>query len=647
VKMAPWLGRDCIKSNGIPLTSPLLGTTNWITVTGTFTTAADQYWIDYLYLARQNSTGGAVYVNSVHLFRENDPDRVDLLHQPYADSVSNFDSMSAFQWDELIQDAQRHGVYLKLVVDEKNEWIRNHITPSGVFTTTASNDNFYAAPNTKVRWLEQAWWRYIIARWGYSTAIHSFEYVNEGDPYDGNHYQAADAFARFIHQNDPSHHMVTTSFWTSFPNKEFWSNPKYPDMDYADLHAYISTGWGATAAFVATSRVVANPSPLFPGNAVHIGGKEKLDLPITPRGLVVRGPGEWIVRYWMKADKLTVNCPFKSSGGMQGVRYRVDGGSGSGGKVAVVPGRVDGKTYVCTSPAGSFDWKQFRSDRDSDGNLLPAAQRLIFADDQPHEVMLYLENSSGTGGDAWIGDVELVSPSGQVVPVIGRFATTPLDDDTAWFNRAYGDLFGAGSPVGARMPLVRGETGVDYVDKQQWNRGLVSDTAGIWLHNNIWGQINPGGMYDLMWWAAETIPPKLYSNYLTYRNFMQGIPLNNGSYKDIDATTSSPMLRAWGQRDDVHGMMHLWIQNLQHNWKRVVSKTPITPVLGSVLIPHVQAGDYCVDWWNTYRATDPVFLTQVIQVSDALTLTLPAPLRDDVAVRIRRVKGNGTCSPLK
>ena len=35
-----------------------------------------------------------------------------------------------------------------------------------------------------------------------------------------------------------------------------------------------------------------------------------------------------------------------------------------------------------------------------------------------------------------------------------------MSDDTAWFNRAYGELFG-GRLTGARMPLVRGETGID------------------------------------------------------------------------------------------------------------------------------------------------------------------------------------------
>jgi hypothetical protein len=644
VKQAGWMGSDCVQANGIQITPPVLGTTGWITTTGVITTRADQYWLDNLYLARQNAQGGQVYIDAVHVWREDDPARVDVLHQPMADSHKYFDSMNAALWDGFIESAETHGVYLKLVVDEKNEWIRNHITPAGVFTDTFSNNNFYAAPNTKVRWLEQAWWRYIIARWGYSTAIHSFEYVNEGDPYNGYHYEAANAFGRYVHENDPSHHMVTTSFWTSFPNKEFWSNAQYPDVDYADLHAYVSTGWGATAAFIDSARIVTHPSPLFPGNGVHIGASEKFSVPITPRGLVIRGPGEWIVRYWMKASKLTVACPFNTSGGMQRIRYRVDGGGFSGGKEGVVPGRPDAKDFVCTSPGGSFDWKQFRSDRDGDGNLLPASQRLIFEDSQPHEILLYLENSAGTLGDAWIGDVELVSPTGHVVPVIGQFDTTPLDEDTSWFNRAYGDLFGASSPVGARMPLVRGETGIDYPDKQQLNPALISDTAGIWLHNNVWGQMNAGGMYDLMWWASETIPQRIYSNYLTYRNFMEGIPLNNGSYKDVGAQTSSPSMRAWGQRDDLNGRMHLWIQNVQHTWKRVVSKEPIAPISGSVVIPDVANGLYCVTWWNPYKVTNPVFLTQTLTATDALTLTLPAPLQDDVAVQVNRLEGKDICS---
>ncbi len=210
-------------------------------------------------MTRENASAGQMYIDEVHMYRTNDPAHVDVLRQPYANSIEHFDAMNAAQWDLYIQSAEEHGVYLKLVIDEKNEWIRNHMGADGKMTLTGSNDNFYAAPGTKVRWLEQAWWRYIIARWGYSPAVHSFEYINEGDPYNGRLYEATEAMAKYFHQNDPSHHMVTTSFWSSFPNMEFWSNPLYADMDYVDLHAYISTGWGLTAV-ISPVKYVRDPA---------------------------------------------------------------------------------------------------------------------------------------------------------------------------------------------------------------------------------------------------------------------------------------------------------------------------------------------------------------------------------------------------
>jgi len=171
----------------------------------------------------------------------------------------------------------------------------------------------------------------------------------------------------------------------------------------------------------------------------------------------------------MKADNLVAACPFSTSGGMQRVAWQIDGGGFNGGRGGVVPFNTEAKDFICTSRGGTYDWTQFSSDRDRDGNSLPLPTRLVLNDTAPHEIMLYIDNSHGTSGSAMIGDIELVSPSGQIVPVIGQFDTTPLDQDTAWFNRAYGDLFGGKSPVGAHMPLVRGETGIDSPGKLEWN----------------------------------------------------------------------------------------------------------------------------------------------------------------------------------
>src|SRR3990170_4768089 len=132
IKQAGWLGTACDQpNNGTLITAPLQSTSGWTTVAGTYTTSASQYWLDYLYMARQNATGGAVYVDEVRVWRTNDPDQVNLLREPNANSHLAFDPMASARWDAIFDSAAARGVYLKLVVDEKNEWIRSRIGADG------------------------------------------------------------------------------------------------------------------------------------------------------------------------------------------------------------------------------------------------------------------------------------------------------------------------------------------------------------------------------------------------------------------------------------------------------------------------------------------------------------------------------------
>ncbi len=647
IKTGDWLEKRCEQAGeGRPLTQPLSGSSNWTEVSGALRTAPGQTRLDFLYLARQSGSGTAL-VDEVRLYEENDALQRNLLADGRADAHLVFEPAAAARWDAIIQSAEEHGVYLKLVIDEKNEWIRNRINAEGQFTTEGDNNNFYAAPGRKVRWLQQAWWRYVIARWGYSTAIHSFEYINEGDPYNGNHYEAANSMARYFHRWDPSRHMVTTSMWASFPNKELWSNPDYGDLDYADLHAYLSTGWpDQNASFVSTFALDTSASNQHNGlNAVRIDAGASGATTITPRGLVLREKGEWLVRYWMKARGFQMSCPYNTSGGMQRVRWSLDGGTYNGGREAVVPTNSEGSDFVCTAPDGTYDWQQFRSDRDNQGQPLAEQFRLVIQDEQPHEIALSIENASGTRGSAWISQVELVSPSGRVTPVIGAFDATRFDDDTAWYNAAYGLLLGANSPVGAGMPLMRGEAGLDDPQMGGYLANLNRDKDGVWLHNNVWAQLGPGGMTDLMWWTSETIMenaqtgrvPGLLPVYRTYRDFVEGIPLNNGQYHDAKAQTSDPRLRAWGQRDDASGQAHLWIQNREHTWRAVADGKRIPAVAGSVLLTGMPPATYRVEWWDTYTPGAGVIKTEVIASNGGmLVLALPQPLVSDIAVKITR-----------
>lgn len=637
-----WLDDGCRDLN-TPLVPPRSGSTGWYTETGTLTTGSDQYFVNYLHVVLKDISSGSANIDSISMIQVNDPSQVNLLRHSRADSHLHFDYVNAAKWNLLIDSAARHGVYLKIVIDEKNEWIRNVLQADGAFGKF-DNNNFYAAPDTAVRWLQQAWWRYLIARWGYSTAIHSFEFVNEGDPYNSNHYKAAAAMAEYFDAHDPSQHMVTTSMWHSFPAAEFWANPQYQALDYADLHAYTTTNIDSDTGNFPTALLETRPPFVHSGErSLRIPATQKLNVSLTPRGLTLNEPGEWTIRYWLKASNFKSNCAFDSDGKMLRVRWMLDGGTFYGGTEGIVPSRADGKGFVCNSPDGTFDWLEVTSQQDRNNKEIPLEHRLVITDTLPHELLLFVQNSDGAGGQAWVDDVQIISPSGKQVPVLGTFEERSFAQDTAWYTAAYSLLWGATSPISVHKPLVRGEAGMNSNEFPNGLDTVNQDQQGIWLHNFVWGQINPGGMYDLFWWGNKMIednPQKgrngnLYSVFAPFAKFMQDIPLNNGNYRDAHAVASNPRLRVWGQRDDRDGRAHLWIQNLDNQWDRVVAKKKLEPVRGTITLSGLPPGECRVEWWDTYRVTDQIVLTETIRVSKDLTLKLPNPLTTDMAAKLQ------------
>jgi len=639
-----WPSKGCAGINSRLLVIPRVGTTDWYTTTGTLTTRADQSFLDFLYIILQNTASGRANIDSIALTERDDPMQINLLRRGRASSHLYFDSVNAAKWDAIIASAEQHGVYLKLVIDEKNDWIRNILQADGTFGQR-DNNNFYAAPNTAVRWLQEAWWRYVIARWGYSTAIHSFEYVNEGDPYNGNHYRAAAAMARYFDANDSAQHMVTTSMWHSFPATRFWNNPEFQAIDYADLHAYtINNIDSDTAEFPAANLETRRQFVHSGSRALRIPAVQEMNLPLTPRGLALDEPGEWVIRYWLRAKDFKSDCEANSQGSMLRVRWMLDDGAFYGGAEGVVPAATNGKDFLCTTPDGTFAWREFSSQQNRAGQTVPLEQRLVITDTRPHELMLYLQNAKGARGEAWIDDVQIISPSGKRVPTLGTFEPRNFTQDTAWFTAAYSLLRGVTSPVGVHKPLVRGEAGLNNSDFPDGLFQVNQDQQGVWLHNFVWGQINSGGMYDLLWWGEYMIednPSKgrngnLFGVFARFADFMRDIPLNNGAYRDANAVASDPRLRVWGQRDDQNGRAHLWIQNTNHTWTNIIAGQTIQPISGTITIANFKPGSYTVTWWNTTEQAP--LQNQTVRVTDKgiLTLTLPAPLATDVAVKIRK-----------
>ncbi len=214
----------------------------YMTVEGTWN-SGNRDFLPYVYVVLENvnSVEQGLQVDRIEI-------REDLGNGEYGPCILGkswfayhyyMDQHKAWAFDKVIELAEEYDIYLKLVLMEKQDWIMCHITPAGDITDSESANYFYGQYRTidKGRWLQQAWWRYCQARWGYSPHIHSWEACNEADPGSYRHYAQVDEMGKYMSQFG-NKHLSSTSFWSGFPKDQFWANTAYPYVDYADLHLY-------------------------------------------------------------------------------------------------------------------------------------------------------------------------------------------------------------------------------------------------------------------------------------------------------------------------------------------------------------------------------------------------------------------------
>lgn len=470
---------------GAPVTSyvSVNSGTEWRMLEGWIETGSDADFLPFFYLALENAAGGAAYID--HVWIEEDLGGAEfgpnIISKPWMAHHLYFDQRGSYAFDLVLALAEEKGVFLRPVLLEKNDWLFNRFDDAGepiLFESGCGGTGPVADParcpgnrwfygdgrrTTKVRWLQQAWWRYVQARWGYSPNIHSWELLNEGDPADLHHYILADEFGKYMHRWGANSHLVSTSFWHSFPKEQFWANPSAANVDFADIHLYMDE-------------------------------------------------------------------------------------------------------------------------------------------------------------------------------------TDPLFGDTAQMTQSLSLQIGALRPGGAGKPVIRGEAGLRSMARGEAHPLLLRDLGGVWLHNYLWAQLNPGGLIESYWWVEPHI---LYrrqnevvydhrSQFGNYYRFIKDLPLNNGFYRDAAASTSNTRVLAIGQKDLQNRRAHLWIRNADHTWNKVIEGAAIEPVSGSIRIAGFQPGEaYRVEWWDTWAVSEPVRRSESIYADvDGNIHMVVSNLLTDLAVKI-------------
>jgi len=270
-----WVDNCHQAGTGITITNYGRSTNGFATLEGSWNSGSNNF-LPRFYVALENATVGKAWIDSIS-FREdlgNGQFGPEIIKEPSMQYDTYFKEDPARNLDKTVESAEKNGVYLKLVLEDKGDMIYWKIDDDGTYVINGKPDNqdgIYAQGRTlnKSKWLQQAYWRYFQARWGYSPAIHSWEFTNEGD-LTYNHYMITDELGKYMrcrvfgvepgggdsakcNYNHPNWHMSTTSFYAYYPVAELWANPRTPNVDYADIHAYISTGWRRNSLYESDS----------------------------------------------------------------------------------------------------------------------------------------------------------------------------------------------------------------------------------------------------------------------------------------------------------------------------------------------------------------------------------------------------------
>lgn len=217
------------------------GDTPWHVATADFVADGD-FPDQFLALVLENSRDGAAYLDAItlHEVRDDGTLGAQLLRNPQVNSHLTFDDRRAAGIDAILTEADRRGFAFKLVISEKNEWLMNHLGREGL--PDPLGGNFNAASGSAGRWLHEAYWRYLSARYGAHRSVHSWELVNEEAPGFGEHFRLTAALAVQA-AADGNPHLASTSTWATLA-EDAWKHPDSAPIDYVDYHAYVNnTGW--------------------------------------------------------------------------------------------------------------------------------------------------------------------------------------------------------------------------------------------------------------------------------------------------------------------------------------------------------------------------------------------------------------------
>jgi len=162
---------------------------------------------------------------------------------------SDYNLEEAWAFDNILEMAERQGIYFLLTLEDVNQYTYNW--SANLYNRALGGPLTYRSEiftHPEARSFQERVFRYLLARWGYSTGILSWELFNEIDELqwsDPEHWDRQamvawhQAMAQYIMFLDAHGHMVNTSTGSFKTHPDLYG---LDEMGFAQIHFYFVPG---------------------------------------------------------------------------------------------------------------------------------------------------------------------------------------------------------------------------------------------------------------------------------------------------------------------------------------------------------------------------------------------------------------------
>jgi len=521
-----------------------------------------------------------------------------------SETLGRYQQDAAAGIDHMLDSAREHGVYVMMCIVDYREAATRDAWDKNVYNAARGGPcktatDFYTDLAAKEFFKKRL--RYLIARWGAYTTVHSWEFWNEVDITNGWHESPTAVRAwhrdmsKFLRQHDPFDHLITSSFAGVYDGDILWDSRR---MDIVQTHRYIGDR-------------LEDFGDLFPGGCrtfaryrkpYHIGefglfnfGQRLIDTEGTSlhNGLwsaIMNGSCSTPMSWWWEWIDLNglythyaavtrfikdINWPAEGFGPLRNAELSFSG---------AVPTTV--QRVVFSPKSGGFHKAPWNRENifnvDAQGNV-----------DRPNLLATYIHGLEN--------HPDLHNP--QIFRLV-----YPEDGE---FTFAINGVSGYG---GAHLKV--------WLDSDiALEKDLPDEEAkGVTVHKYD-GEYTikaPKGFHTI---KVENIGKDWF--VLTY-------------YKIFSVKVPVPV-RLQGLQGD--RTIIAWVWNTSHAWyDKMIGSKPVTAEGAEVRFWDLRPGSYRITIFDTYSGTD--ILSQTTDISDTLRLRLP-PIEKDIAVKLVRQRSAG------